>query len=287
MGSGTVAHDTVTAVVSRRSFIAGSAGLGLAACSGSGGGSPDAAQVLVSFFADGNQGPGQQRLAFGIADSSGKIVTTGPEKLTGRIVDVNGKVVVASVVAPRRGVGLPRPYWAFEMQLAEPGTYTLEVGKATAAFTVSDPARLAIPRVGQPLPAIDTPTIADPRGVNPICTANPICPLHSITLAEALALGKPVALLVGTPAHCKTAVCGPVLTFLIEDQVRLAGKVTVVHAEVYKDDTINDITDTMLALKLKYEPVLFLTDASGTIVTRLDNVWDATEQRAALAKVAG
>lgn len=241
----------------------------------------------MSFFADGNQGPGHQRLAFGIADAKGKVVSTGPSKLTGRIVDVNGKVVVPKVEAPRRGEGLPRPYWAFEMALANPGTYTLEVGKASAAFTVAEAAKLKIPRAGDQLPTFETPTVKDARGVNPICTANPICPLHDITLADALQLGKPIALLVGTPAHCKTAVCGPVLTFLIDERDKLAGKMTMLHAEVYKDDSINDITELMVALHLTYEPVLFIADASGTIVTRIDNVWDAAEQRAALGAVAG
>jgi hypothetical protein len=33
---------------------------------------------------------------------------------------------------------------------------------------------------------------------------------------------------------------------------------------------------------LPFEPVLFVTNASGVIVERLDSIWDATELRAAL-----
>ena len=87
-----------------------------------------------------------------------------------------------------------------------------------------DPADVAIPQVGAPLPPFDTPTVEDGRGVNPICTREPACPLHDVsTQSSALSAGQPVAYLIGTPAYCQTAVCGPVLDLLL-DRAATAGR---------------------------------------------------------------
>ena len=40
-------------------------------------------------------------------------------------------------------------------------------------------------------------------GIDPICTHDPVCPLHDVTVADALEDGRPVALLVATPAFCQ------------------------------------------------------------------------------------
>jgi hypothetical protein len=40
------------------------------------------------------------------------------------------------------------------------------------------------------------------------------------------------------------------------------------------------------AYNLEFEPVLFLADASGTLVERLDAIWDAAELRTALDRLA-
>ncbi len=272
--------------LTRRLFLAGSAGATLlAACGGSSGGSTATGDVLVNFFADGNQVVGAQRLPVGIATAGGVVRTDGPASLSGRVVDVGGRVVVPKIDAARRGVGLPRSYYAFNLALDQPGTYSLEVGKATTTFSVLEAAKVDLPKPGDKLPALDTPTLANARGVKPLCTANPVCPFHSITVTEALALGKPLALLVGTPAHCKTAVCGPTLEMLMAEQIRRGDSFSMIHVEVYKDDTINDITDTMLALRMKFEPALFVVDRGGIIRTRLDHVWDSGEMNAALDQV--
>ena len=286
-------------MLSRRSFILGTAGLAgsaaLVSCNSGSSGSADDRQptggevsdkTLIAFFADGNQGPGNQRLAFGIAEPSGEIVTAGPDKLVGKVLDESGAVIVANIEAPRRGEGLPRPYWAFELTLAKPGFYTLDVGGASAAFSVTEASKLEVPAPGQALPALDTPTTTESLGVDPICTRNPACPFHAMTLREAVANGKPTVLLVGTPAHCKTAVCGPVLEHLMTTATSMGDRMNFIHAEVYQDDTINDITQAMLSLRLRYEPVLFVANGSGVIARRLDNVWDLAEQRSAIGLVA-
>ena len=59
---------------------------------------------------------------------------------------------------------------------------------ALAAFQLLDPAEVAIPSAGGQLRPFDTPTVDDPRGVDPICSRlEGVCPLHEVTLTQALA----------------------------------------------------------------------------------------------------
>ena len=114
----------------------------------------------------------------------------------------------------------------------------------------------------------------------------PPCPLHDVTLTQALQSGKPVAYLIGTPAFCQTGVCAPILDNLITAHNRLGDKVTMVHAEVYTDNTATTTTPAVQAYQMSFEPCLWITDATGTVVERLDFVFDQGEIDAALAKVA-
>jgi hypothetical protein len=56
-----------------------------------------------------------------------------------------------------------------------------------------------------------------------------------------------------------------------------------VHADVYADKSANKTAPAVQAYKLSYEPVLYITDAEGTIVDRLDAVFDVNEIRDVLA----
>lgn len=278
----------MTNQLSRRTLLAAAGAAAFAACGSSGPKKPDAESkdgtVLVRLFADGNQGVGTQRHAFGLATTDGVFIEEPPASVTATLVGADGKPITA-LTAQRRGEGLPRPYYAFDTKITTAGTYALQYGGVTASFTVSPTDQLLVPHPGQALPAIESPTITDSRGVTPICTANPICPFHTVTVKEALAAAKPVVLLVGTPAHCKTAVCGPVLTFLIDEQPSFANKASIVHMEPYANDDLTEIAPGLAALSMQYEPALFVTDAKGIITSRLDHVWDLAEQRAALAAI--
>jgi hypothetical protein len=107
-----------------------------------------------------------------------------------------------------------------------------------------------------------------------------------VTLTQALQAGKPVAYLIGTPAFCQTGVCAPILDNLIVSHNRLGDKVTMVHAEVYTDNTATTTTPAVAAYNMSFEPCLWVTDATGTVVERLDFVFDQGEIDTALAKVA-
>lgn len=230
--------------------------------------------------------PGPVRLPASLADTDG-ILPVGPAELRGRIVDAaTGDVVVDGLVGTRRQIiAGSAPYWTFQAEIDTPGLYALQVEGADvdgAALQVLDRTDVPVPKPGDALPPFDTPTVDDARGVDPICTLQPEpCPFHDVTLTEALSSGKPVAMLIGTPAFCQTGTCSPALEALVSLREDYSDRITMLHAEIYTDDTATTTTPIVQSYGMDFEPTIFITDATGTLVTRLDAIFNADEIRAA------
>lgn len=297
--------------ISRRSFLAGAAAAALlAACGGDdGGGSDDTGAggsgdtteaprvptVLGAGFADGYASAMPalvagipQRAPFVAMTDIREVVRDGaPESIDVEVL--HGGASIASLTVDRHGDGIPTPYYPVVFTPPEPGDYEVRASFASepTPFKVADRSELSLLQVGEPMRPVITPTTADARGVDPICTRPDECPFHSVSLSDALAAGGPVALMISTPGFCQTAICGPVLELLIEAAPQLPS-LTVVHAEVYVAPEKGDMTTTEVipTYGLPYEPSLFVADATGTVTARLDFSWDRTELEAALATIA-
>jgi len=291
----------------RRSFLIGSGALALAACgssatksgapsgtSGTGASSgtipkpPADGYTLAQRFSQDVIVPGTPRLPFSLA-SKQALLSDGPPVLNGKILAADHKtVVVPAISAKLRRVTEGIMYYDFHPTLNDIGTYYLVVDGGTAdggAISVNDPGSVFVPYPGKQLPPFDTPTTKDPRGVNPICTrlTGGPCPFHDVTLTDALKSGKPVAYIVGTPAHCQFGTCAPGLEFLINAAKRIGDKIVFVHSEVYTDDKAVTPTAAVEAYNLTFEPSLFLADKTGLIKARLDAAFDQSELDETLA----
>ncbi|HYF47141.1 MAG TPA: hypothetical protein VD926_13080 [Acidimicrobiales bacterium] len=296
--------------LSRRSLLAGGAALAFAAACGGGddgGGSDEREGSGGSTTAPASGGAASTLLA--LLPQQGVLTTNGDQRFPLAVAGADGVPVREGLPARQfqlraesgdpevfdvepRSDGIPTPYYPVTFSVAEPGIYELTVvDEEFNPVTFEVASETAIPSVGQPLPAFDTPTTADPRGVTPICTREPACELHDVTLREALGSGSPVAFLVATPEFCQVSICGPVLDLLVEALADLPG-VTGLHAEVYADPrgaddpTAGGLAPVTDAYSLPFEPTLFVADATGTITARLDSVYDRTELRSALEQVA-
>jgi hypothetical protein len=239
---------------------------------------------MIARFAQGTLTTGTQRAPFVLGDVNGLLpLEQTPATLTAKVLDSSGAAVVPSVTVERHGAALQQPYYPFELSLQTAGAYEIRLlsSDANGAVQVSKPADVPIPQVGAPLPPEDTPTTTANRGVNPICTRNPHCTLHAVTLRQALAAGKPVAYLIGTPAYCQTGICGPVLDLLLAAS-KQRPNFTMVHAEVYTDDTISTPSPAVTSYHMSFEPCLFVANAKGVLTARLDSIWDAGELSKAL-----
>ncbi|MEY4024615.1 MAG: hypothetical protein RL438_128 [Actinomycetota bacterium] len=280
-------------MISRRQFVTGTLatfGFGgslsfLTSCASS---TPDAASELFQVVQRFPQVlvPGSVRIPISLANQAGLLGKTSgidlPTELRAQLLNAeNGEVVIADMVAMKHDANIDPPYWPFRVDIAETGIYTLVIEGGTqdgAGVQIMDPATISIPLIGTPLPGFDTPTISNPRGVNPLCTRTPEpCPLHDITLNEALKRGKPIAYLVGTPAHCQTGTCAPALEALLSMRELVGDRITMLHTEIYSDDTATVVAPAVEALNMTYEPALFITDAKGVLVERFDAIFDAVE----------
>lgn len=289
--------------ISRRRFIYGSAsaiGFGsavtsLLACGSSNSPTsqalPDDVQLVQRF--PQILVPGQVRLPISLAQQSGIITTDSdfkfPVILTAKILDLStDEVIHENIGVDLHGVEISNPYYPFRTNIDKPGNYLLIVDGGPqdgAAFSVLERDQVLLPKVGDTLPKFDTPTFDDARSVDPICTRLPKpCPFHELTLTEALQLKKPVAYLVGTPAHCSTGTCTPALNQLIGVARTVGDGVAFVHAEVYTDDTATVVAPAVKAFAMTFEPALFIVDANSKIVERLDAVFDTKEINEALAR---
>ena len=292
---------------SRRQFFALSAtigaGVALAACSG---GTSSDSTVVTGDVLEGIEGslqvakrfspesiiPGKVRLPISLADKTGVLPTDGavrlPAELTGTVIDtVTGDVILKSVNAKRHDENMSVPYWPFIFNIEKEGIYVLTIDVAPdveVSFQVFNRNDIVMPKIGDPLPPFDTPTIDNARGVDPICTRpEGTCPFHTMTLTDALKSGKPVVYFIGTPAYCTTGTCAPGLDALIDLSKTIGNKAVFVHADVYKDKTATEAAPAIQAYKLSYEPLLYITDAKGVQVDRLDAIFDAKELRETLA----
>ena len=188
---------------------------------------------------------------------------------------------------------LPSP-GIYDLDLAIQDAATAEVATATLPIQIFESVDARVPLPGEPFPLIDTPTIDRPEGVDRLCTRfEGICDFHTLNAAEAIGSGRPVALLVATPAFCSTAYCGPVLETLIAEAANHPD-VDYIHVEVYAntDEVEGNFADpdiqlapAVIDLGLTFEPALFLIDGDGTLVDRIDNVFDRTELADGLANL--
>jgi hypothetical protein len=138
------------------------------------------------------------------------------------------------------------------------------------------------------LPPASTPTLGQGFDVDPICTRSPECPFHQVDLTTVLGTGRPVVVLLATPAYCQTTACGPILDLLIEEAASRP-ELVVIHSEVYKNPKdVADLAQAALAplpaaYDMLWEPSLFVTDSTNTIVARGDIVVDRGEMAEMLA----
>lgn len=284
-------------LLSRRAVLIGGAGtLLLAACGGKdddGSASTDTVPSRNLLMFTPPQGAlvtgAEQRLCLGLADAEGVPLAEVPDRIDFTI-RADGAQATTSHPAQAHAEGLAAAYYPVTFTLDQAGLYEIGAtidGEALTPrpFQLAD--EIPVPTPGDALAPVATPTTADHRGVDPICTRSPACPFHDVSLTDALAEGGPVAFLIATPEFCQTAICGPVLDVLL-DLAPDHPDVTFVHAEVYADPRdVSDITQAQLApateaYQLGWEPCLFLADSSGTLVSRLDTIYDRAEADEAL-----
>ncbi|MGI9602910.1 MAG: hypothetical protein ACR2QE_13575 [Acidimicrobiales bacterium] len=304
--------------LSRRTFLAGTAGLAVVTACGSDGdgGSSGDLSTPVTYPADGTPPlvpAGSPTLGVRFPDGLRGIPSGFEENLEVRapftansaedgfplgddapdtmevVVQFDGAVVAEQTVAAQ-AKGEFTPYYPVVFTPEQSGLYAVVsdfAPDAPAWLNVNPEGTLVHPHLGDDLPVAPTPTFDDDLGFDLICTRDPEpCPFHDVTLEAALAAG-PVALLLATPAFCQTDTCGPSVDLMMDIAPDFAD-ITIVHAEVYTEppaDGSLPLAPLPVQYEMGWEPALWVTDASGLIVAERHWAMGSDDIRAALETV--
>jgi hypothetical protein len=198
------------------------------------------------------------------------------------------------------GVGV---YEAKGVQFEDAGfwsvTVTGEVGGdpivASAAFEVAD--EHSIVNAGDPAPRTENLLPGDPdapvKAVDSRAEDDGTVPdpeLHQMTVAEAIATGKPTVVVISTPVFCVSRFCGPITDAIQTLVPAFADRANFIHIEVWRDFEEN-VLNTGAAEWIypnedadPSEPWVFLVDGDGTVVQRWDNVANLNDVEAALTE---
>lgn len=258
---------------------------------------------------------GEQRFLVGLTGDEGQLVSFGDVELnfsylgpaTGRKASPQRRQTVTAtwfpvagqkieeeptgpkLVNPSEGTGV---YEAQDMEFDEPGVWQVEVvaalegdaraASASATFEVLPDHRVIAP--GDEAPSIENHlpgTAAAPaKAVDSRAEDDGTVPdpeLHSMTVAAALASGKPTLVVVSTPVYCQSRFCGPITDSVQLLAQRFGNEMNFIHLEVwqnFEDQAINKAAADWIYRDggaQANEPFVFVIDRGGVVRHRLDN----------------
>ena len=256
-------------------------------------------QQLVSF---GDAELGFSFLGDGDSDTEpvpGPTTTAAWQPIPGQQLD--STPTAATVADAVDGVGV---YAAREVTFDEAGFWQVDVTvevdgdtkKAEASFEVFDKREIVGPgdpapktvnhlpgAAGVPVKAVDSRAEKD--------GTVPDLELHAMTVADAIANGKPTMLVVATPVYCVSRFCGPITDAVQELAQEFGDRMNFVHIEVWRDfegrATNKAAAEWILpdGIEEAKEPWVWVIGGDGTIVERFDNVASEDELSAAIDDV--
>jgi hypothetical protein len=143
----------------------------------------------------------------------------------------------------------------------------LDGGRAVGQGAV--PVAAKVPAaVGSKAKPVATPVATTAAGRKKICTREPACPLHTISLDDALAAGRPTVVTFATPLLCSSQMCGPVVDEQMVAADKLGGKASFIHVEIYPSRNTAKPAHTFLQYGFTTEPWLLVVDRDGVIRAR-------------------
>jgi hypothetical protein len=196
-----------------------------------------------------------------------------------------------TAVSPAEGAGV----YETRVDFDRPGIWGVvvtadvqDVGRiqGNAQFVVADEHAVVAP--GEPAPLTEGPVVdSDVPPVQIDSRAQgedaevPDPELHDTTVAEAIAAGRPVVVVVATPTYCASQFCGPITDAVAELAQEYGDVAEFIHLEVWKDFNAEQLNEAAAAwIQTEAggnEPWVFLVDGDGIVQKRWDNVLDRAE----------
>jgi len=249
---------------------------------------------------------GRHRVSFVVSDERGVVSLPVVRGATHRFVDgplgVAGDPVdeVTARFYPFPD-GIRGLYVLDEVEFTEVGTWGLSidvprpdgsVAHTTFAFDVRDePVAVA---VGEEAPASANRTAADVERLTQLSTgAEPDPAVYDLTIAEALAAGRPFVVVFASPGFCTNALCGPQVEMLTELRERWGDEVNFIHVDLYTNPEeirtggleIAERTPVLKEWGLETDEWTFIVGANGRVAARFEAFAPIEEVEPALRAV--
>jgi hypothetical protein len=261
---------------------------------------PAGGTPLVPVLAVSELVVGPNRLAIGVL-KDGTPLNTADLKLGLRFFYLDGpddSKVQSESSAVYRGQGLPFGIYVGYASFDKPGNWNVEISIPTggapqvANLRLDVLARSQIPSVGQPVIPSKNLTVKDNPDLSQITSdVKPDPDLYQLTIADAVAAGKPFVVAFSTPGYCQTAVCGPNIQVIKRLKEQYKGQVNFIHVEVYpypfgESFQAQKRVPAMVEWHLQTEPWTFLADAKGVVQYRYEGGITFDEMQPALTQLA-
>lgn len=185
------------------------------------------------------------------------------------------------------------PYWVAYPSLPSAGFWgiaaevVLADGTAvTSQFTVEAKAESDAVAVGDLAPLSQNRTLATEPNINKLSSGNnPDPAFYQLTVADAVASGKPTVVGFITPGLCETRWCAPVLNSVATVRESVGEAVNFIHIEVYEDFQALTYVPEMAEWGLQTEPYVFVLDDAGRVTASLAGPVSPRELQQALDEV--
>ena len=233
---------------------------------------------------------GEQRLLVGLLGDGPNQFVGGPDEPAVFVLDSvdgdgSGEVTASWLSNPGVALGLYTAPFTF----SEPGMWEVSIKGAddtvaAALFEVVDDS--AVPGNGDPAPASLTATGSTPDELVAISTdPDPDPDFYDLSVADAVANGRPTVVVFATPAFCQTAICGPTID-IAKRVAEGRDAVDFVHVEPFdvaeaRDGTLTPI-EAMFEWGLATEPWIFVVDSDGVVRASFEGIIGEDELEAAI-----
>lgn len=165
------------------------------------------------------------------------------------------------------------PYWVAYPNLPSAGFWgitanvVLADGTAvTSQFTVEAKAESDAVALGDLAPLSQNRTLATEPDINKLSSGNDPDPaFYQLTVADAVASGKPTVVGFLTPGLCETRWCAPVLSSMTAVRESVGDAANFIHIEVYENFQTLTYVPEMAEWGLQTEPYVFVLDDEGRV----------------------
>jgi hypothetical protein len=184
-----------------------------------------------------------------------------------------------------------------EVNFDRPGIWgvEIEIDSATPAIKETIRPRFNVlpqgptPMIGAAAPRSRNLTAADVNDIAQIdSSANPSAEMHTATIADTIAAGRPALVLFAVPGFCESRLCGPEMEIMRKLYPQHRARVEFIHVEFYKNPGSPERVpaDAVREWNLRSEPWFFLIDGEGNIAARFEGPTSLQELDEALKAVA-